>query len=493
MENQDLDQQIERYKRLLEISRSINSKINLDELLTTITTEASNIIGADRGTLFLLSEDKKELWSKVAEGLPGYYSEIRVPSGAGIVGAVVSSAQIINIPDAYQDARFNKGVDKKTGYTTRSILCVPIINRNGVMQGALQLLNKEVGVFTKSDEDELSILCAQASVAIENASLYKEIEDLFEELVFTIVLSLEYRDKTTAGHTQRVALYTLKMAHAIYERAMDRFPEASYDGEKLKRLRYACLLHDIGKIGIDENVLNKRIKLTEAQLESLLNRIDKVILIEQLRDGNNVDKVKELESIKGFVKKHNTGQIDIMSQEDQDRMLAISKMRYIDIDGQEKPVMTEFEYHNLSITKGTLTTEEREHIKSHVLKSYEMLTQVKWPHTLRDLPLIAASHHEALDGTGYPLRLTADKIPFDGKIMAIADIYDALASADRPYKGPIPFNDIVRILKQEAERKHLDGRLVDFFLTEKLYELTPEDFARFKISNRKKPVKEESN
>lgn len=483
MANQDL--QIDRYKRLLEISRSINSKINLDELLTTITTEASNIIGADRATLFLLSEDKKELWSKVAEGLPGYYSEIRVPSDAGIVGAVVKSSEIINISDAYKDKRFNKEVDKKTGYKTKSILCVPIINRNGVMIGALQLLNKEIGVFTEDDENELSILCAQASVAIENASLYKEIEELFEELVFTIVLSLEYRDKTTAGHTQRVALYTLKTAHAIYEKAMDRFPEASYDGEKLKRLRYACLLHDIGKIGIDENVLNKRIKLNEAQLENLLNRIDKVITLEKYRDGNNAEKIKELESIKEFVKKHNTGQIDVMSQKDQDRMLAISKMAFTDVDGQQKPVMTEFEYHNLSITKGTLTTEEREHIKSHVLKSYEMLTQVKWPATLKELPLIAASHHESLDGTGYPLKLHDGEIPFDGKIMAIADIYDALAAADRPYKGPIPFDEIVRILRQEVERKHLDGRILDFFLSEKLYELTPDDFKRFKLSNRK--------
>ncbi len=158
--------------RLIEASKSINSTLDLDKLLKIILDAAATSIDADRGTVYLVDEFKRELWSKVLQG--ENMVEIRLPIGKGIAGAVAQTGQTINITDAYSDSRFNPEIDKRTGYHTETILCMPMRNKDGKIIGVFQLLNKKNGVFDEADEQFIDALSAHAAVAIENARIAQE-------------------------------------------------------------------------------------------------------------------------------------------------------------------------------------------------------------------------------------------------------------------------------------------------------------------------------
>ncbi len=473
-------------RSILEISKIIGSEIHLDNLLQIIIKETTRVMDADRSSLFLVDYHTRELWSKVAQGIHGY-EEIRFPMDLGIAGSVATWGKVINIPDAYLDPRFNKEIDAKTGYRTRSILCMPIKNTTGKIIGVIQVLNKKSGIFTSADEDFLEALTSQAGISLENASLYKEIEDLFEEIVTTIVAALEARDRTTAGHTKRVALYTLKMAKAIHNSQEKPFASVQYSPDELKRLRYAALLHDIGKIGINENILNKTTRLSEGHLLAISERFKAIRCYLTSTDsptffwqGKKLADKGEIHEIMArlfeFLADVNKPTRTHLTEEEMKELYAIDVAYYVDEEGRKSPLLTEYEFLHLSIPKGNLTEAEREHIRSHVAKSYLILNQIQWPEKFEELPLIASSHHEHLDGTGYPHHLKDGEIPFDSKIMAIADLYDALTSRDRPYKPQIPHEKAVEILMEEAGNNKIDRGILNLFLDQKLYLLTSEDY-----------------
>jgi adenylate cyclase len=165
--------QARKFAILLDVMNSLTAERNLDTLLQKIMQKTSEVMEADRSTLFLLDEAKQEIWSKVAQGAA--MKEIRVPLGAGIAGHVAQTGETVNIPDAYQDPRFNPEVDRRTGYHTRTILCMPMKSPEGKILGVIQVLNKQHGVFTPEDEELLDALESQAAIAIENAMLIEDI------------------------------------------------------------------------------------------------------------------------------------------------------------------------------------------------------------------------------------------------------------------------------------------------------------------------------
>jgi K+-sensing histidine kinase KdpD len=171
-QHDNVQERFDKLQRLIEASKSINSTLLLDKLLGLILDSAIKSIDADRGTLYLVDDIKKELWSKVLQG--DNMVEIRLPVGKGIAGHVAGSGEVINIPDAYSDPRFNPDIDKRTGYRTRNMLCMPMKNRDHKIIGVFQLLNKKAGVFDRDDVQFIDALSAHASVAIENARLAQE-------------------------------------------------------------------------------------------------------------------------------------------------------------------------------------------------------------------------------------------------------------------------------------------------------------------------------
>lgn len=337
-----LTEEKERLNALLNITKNLSAEINLDVLLFRIMEEVQKTVHVDRGTVFLYDEDTNQLRSKIAQGMK---EEIRIPADKGIAGFVCQSREIVNIPDAYKDERFNPEVDKKTGYKTKSILAVPMFNRQGLVIGVLQVLNKKDGRFTKDNEDLLCAIAAIASSAIENAHLYEEQKKTFTSFIETLSTTLDTRDYITAGHSRRVTLYAIEISRLM-----------KLDVGQIEVIRYAGLLHDIGKIGVPEVLLFKDRKLTEDEYE--------------------------------IIKRH------------------------------------------ANLTKSILS-------KIHFLKKY------------RELPNIAASHHERIDGRGYPEKLKGDDIPLGGKILAVADAFDALTSR-KPYQDRMELDKVMEIIETDT-------------------------------------------
>lgn len=252
---------------LVKIGRSITALTDINVLLKVIAEETKNAIQADRCTVFIYDKEKNELWSKVALGMES--QEIRFPADKGLAGYVVQTGETINIEDAYNDPRFNKDVDTKSGYHTKSILCMPIKNNNQEIIGAFQVLNKLSGTFTKNDEDLLIAIGGSASIALENAQLfeqqkelYKEQKQLFDSFIDTLAKSIDARDKITAGHSSRVKLYAMLIVDALNL--------SEHDKEIIEK---AAILHDIGKIGIRDAVLQKDGKLTDEEYKHIQEHV----------------------------------------------------------------------------------------------------------------------------------------------------------------------------------------------------------------------------
>ena len=170
-----------RLKILLDVIKAMSAETDFDRLLQLIMKETTRAMDADRSSLFLLDRERSELWSRIALGLEEK-KEIRFRSHLGIAGQVATSGQVLNIPEAYDDPRFNKEVDRQTGYRTKTILCTPVRNKEGTIVGVLQVLNKREGVFIPADEEMLEALSSQAAIALENARLYEDLRHAYAEL-----------------------------------------------------------------------------------------------------------------------------------------------------------------------------------------------------------------------------------------------------------------------------------------------------------------------
>lgn len=236
---------------LYRVVKAMATERRLTSLLETVARETQSMLRADRCSVFVVDSDKGELWTQVAQGLVGY-NTIRIPiSGASLVANCVRSAQVINIPDAYEDPRFDPAVDKLTGYRTRSVLCVPMKNRSGTIIGVFQVLNKISGPFSGEDEDWMAGLAAVASGLIEQAQAYQEIETFVDRTLEVLAQTIDKRDPLTAGHSVRVTKYSQLIGNSLNLSRSDS-----------DVLRYSAMMHDYGKIGVPESVLWKDGRLT---------------------------------------------------------------------------------------------------------------------------------------------------------------------------------------------------------------------------------------
>jgi HD-GYP domain-containing protein (c-di-GMP phosphodiesterase class II) len=480
-----LERRIEKLTSLLDVAKALTAERELDNLLKMILNEAVGVVSADRCTLWIVDPDRNELWTKVAQGLGA--DVIRIPIGVGIAGQVASTGQIINIPDAYADPRFNRQVDKDTGYRTRNILGVPMRSHTGEVTGVLQALNKRDGVaFNGEDEELMLALGSNAATAIENAILYEEIDQLFEGFVKASVIAIESRDPTTSGHSERVALLTMGIAENVDKVADGPYSSLNFSREDMREIRYAALLHDFGKVGVREHVLTKAKKLYPGELEVIETRFMALrsqreatylrTMLEAIRKGAPINpdyedamkrQLEELDELLEFVRKCN--QPTVLESGGFERLRDIAKITFQLKADVAAPVLNERELGRLSIPRGTLDTDERLEIESHVTHTFRFLAQIPWTRNLRRVPEIAYAHHEKLDGAGYPRQLQADQIPLQSRMMTIADIYDALTASDRPYKKAVPHDKAVDILAQEAKMNRVDRHLLDIFVEAKVH------------------------
>ena len=430
-----------------------------------------------------------------------------------IAGYVALTGEIVNIEDAYHlptDVPYsiNRKFDEDSGYRTKSILAVPIRNQKDKIIAVLQLINakrdfsarldshdavdQQVHAFSPRQQEIVQSLAGQAAVALENSQLYDSIQRLFEGFVRAAVTAIETRDPATSGHSFRVANLTVALAEAV-----DRADTGPYNGvhfsrDQMREIRYASLLHDFGKVGVREEVLVKAKKLYPAQLEVIKQRfglVRRTLENESLKsrmdfllqngsekfqaakkdfDSRLADQLREVNEYAEAIVWAN--EPTVLPEGNFDKLMEIANLHYEDLGGRKRPVLTMDEVQMLSIRQGSLDEEERLQIESHVLHTLSFLQQIPWTNELRNVPEIARGHHEKLNGTGYPYRLSAPEIPVQTRMMTISDIFDALAAADRPYKKAVSVERALEILELSVHDGELDPGLFDIFLSAKIFD-----------------------
>ncbi len=489
---------------LLNIALALNSQRNLDSLLKLILDQATKLLGADAGTIFLASPSKKPdhlIFQSVVNhsksfSFKSFTVGINEQSLAGYVAVHKTPLKIDDVYHLPQDVpyRFNADFDQSTGYLSKSLLSVPMCDTNQNLIGVVQILNKldahkQAIPFAHEDITLLQALANQAAIAIENAKLYQDIESLFESFIQACVTAIESRDPTTSGHSNRVATLTLGLAREIHDIDHGRFRLIRFNKQNLKQIEYASLLHDFGKIGVRENVLTKANKLYPHELSSIMDRIELVrqhIEIEFLNQKINhlQNKITDFQSIENekHLKIEKLNQIEnlivasnlpsILTKQVSLELESLAPLSFVNQNGQSTFVFTHDQLETLKIPKGSLSLKERKEIENHVSHTYEFLKKISWTDDLRRVPMIAYGHHEKLDGSGYPNNIKDETIPFEAKMMAIVDIFDALVASDRPYKKALEISKALDILNIEADQQKLDKDLVEVFVSKKVYRLT---------------------
>jgi len=503
---------------LIEIAKAITTERQIDKLLGLILEKSRFITGADAGSIYVVEGDDPDprhrtLHFKLSQNDSVDFDarEFTVPISERSMSGYVAlhPKKPLNIPDVYDlpaeaPYGFDHSFDARIGYRTKSMLCAPLLSRAGEVAGVIQLINKkrdpekkllapedvdeQVVAFDERSQELLFTLASQAGIALENAFLYAEIQRMMEGFVRASVEAIEQRDPTTSGHSRRVADLTVGLALAVERADTGPYRAVSWTKDDLQELEYASLLHDFGKIGVREEVLVKAKKLYTHELENIRARFEcairsievdmltsKLHLVERGAplaelaelDHKLVERRAELDS--AFAAVCAANEPTVLKGGDFQRIEAVARETFTDLAGNVLPLLKECEVLSLKVTRGSLTTGELDEIRSHVEHTFQFLTRIPWGKQFRRVAVIAGSHHERLNGTGYPRRLRAEEIPLQSKMMSVSDIFDALTAHDRPYKKAVPLEKALDILGFEVKDQHIDADLVKIFIESKVW------------------------
>ncbi|HEU4699517.1 MAG TPA: HD domain-containing phosphohydrolase [Gemmatimonadales bacterium] len=505
---------------LTEIGIRLLTERDHDALLALILQQARRITSCDAGSLYLVETDDagaRRLRFRLAQNdsrpdLP--FAEHLLPLDPGsLAGWAATSGEPLVLDDV-QDLppaapyAFNRSFDARSGYRTKSMLVIPMSNHHGEVIGVLQLINRKLhpdAVLASAEDAEREVLpfsphtvklvralAGQAAVSLENAQLHAAIERLFEGFVRAAVTAIEQRDPTTSGHSERVARMSVALAQVVDAADDGPYAAARFDADQVRELRYAALLHDVGKVSVREEVLTKPRKLRDGDLALIRQRHAYLIrtaewsyeraraahLAEQGPPGDaavlarlaaeRAAELAALERLLALVEESNQPLIvspaDTVVPPSAAELAALGRRTSPGLDGAPLPWLTGRELADLAVRRGSLNAAERREIESHVTHTYAFLRSIPWTRGLRGVPEIARGHHEKLDGSGYPLGIGGAAIPVPTRIMTITDIYDALTAADRPYKRAVAAETALDILRDEVAAGMLDAGLFRLFV-----------------------------
>jgi len=523
----ELVRQVVDFKEFNRVALALSAERDVNRLLEMILTKCREVTTADAGSLYLVEE--KELdpgeWEAETERVLRFVvaqndsksldlKTAKLPlNRASIAGYVALTRTPLNLTDVYHlppdvEFSFNPRMDQALGYRTVSMLVIPMVDHTDEIIGVIQVINKkrsprlrlesaetaeaESLPFAARDQEMVSSLASLAGTALNKALLLSRIERLLEGIVRASVTAIEQRDPATAGHSDRVARLTVGLAQVADRMTAGPFRDVHFTREELKEIEYASILHDIGKVGVREHILVKAKKLFDPEMGVIRARFDFIkrslqyeysrrmfdvvarIGVEAARPQLKLleeeleRRLAEVGEQMGLV--HRLNEPTVVKSEIDAGLRLLAEQRFPYFDGSLRPYLTDVEIRNLSIPRGSLNEEERLEIESHVTHSFRFLMQIPWTKDLRRVPLIAYSHHERLDGTGYPRRLTHVEVPIQARMMSISDIFDALAASDRPYKRAVPPERALDILRTEAQSGRIDPVLLDLFVEAKVYE-----------------------
>ena len=523
-----------RLEQLNEIGAALSQEKDIDHLLEKILLAAKTITRAAGGTLYVLepSDEGPQLRFAIMRNesmgiamggttgnpIPFYPVHLRgkdgTPNNQMVAAYAALTGKTVNIADAYTEEGFDfsgtRNFDRKTGYRSKAFLTVPMKNHQSEIIGVLQLINSmnpatnEIGPFSYSDQRLAESLASQAAIALTNRHLINQLEELFESFIELINSAIDEKSPYTGGHCQRVPVLTMMLAEAVNETTEGPLRDFSMTEKDRYELKIAGLLHDCGKVTTPVHVVDKatkletifdRINLVDTRFEVLKRDLEIQTLkqkIEVLRqpgldevrarerlaqiDQTLREGLRQLDSDREFLRHCNVGG-EVMSSEAQERVNRVgTSYKWIDVSGGTADFLTQDEIRNLTIARGTLTSEERQTINHHIVATIKMLEALRWPKHLANVPEYAGGHHERMDGKGYPRGLKREQMSVQARVMGIADIFEALTAKDRPYKRGKTLSESLKILGNFKLNGHIDPDLFEIFVRRKIYLRYAEQF-----------------
>ncbi len=516
-------------EKLVEIGMALSLEKDIDKLLEMVVDRAREMANADAGTLYILDKNKAFLEFKIVQNHSmnvrmGGKNKTKItfppvpltiedqPNLENVSSYVAITGDSVNISDVYNtkknfDFLGTQKYDNLIGYKTKSMLVIPLNNHQNDIIGVLQLINaqdkdtnNEILRFSEFSEYLINSLASQAAVALDNAQLIQNLKDLLSAFIKSMAAAIDEKSPYTGGHIRRVVDLSMTIAEKINASNNGKFKTISFSDDEIEELRVSAWMHDVGKIVTPENVIDKankleaiidRIHLIETRfqlIESLFeikfqkakNSLDPKIdvsgfALESLDDEFH-DNIMALKQDLEFIKScNNTG--DFMPDDNIDRIKEIGSKNY-SIGDQIFPYLLEDEIKNLCIRKGTLTDEERAIIENHARMTLKITGELPFPDQLSHVPEYAAGHHERPDGTGYPNGLSHNDLAIQSRIIAVADIFEALTAKDRPYRQPMNLSQAIKILGFMKKDNHIDGDIYDLFMEMGLYK----DYAKKELN-----------
>jgi len=506
----------DRLHRLSEIGMALSTEKDTDRLFEMILDEAKEITYADGQTLYSMNEDgnlkfeimRNDTMNINMGGTSGvdipYYPvklwiDKQTPNRQNVSAYVALAQKTVNIHDAYEEKGFDfegtKKFDAKSGYRSESFLTVPLKNHENEIIGVMQLINArndrgEVIPFNEEMQEQLESLASQGAVALTNKRLVEELKTLFEAFIKLIATAIDKKSEYTGGHCNRVPVITMMLADAVAKMTEGKYKNFSMTEDERYELYIAGWLHDCGKVATPPHVVDKstkletifdRIELVKTRMELLKRDAEIAFLKRQLNgqaannfDDQYKDTISQIEENMKFLEDCNVGG-EFMKENLQERVKSIGEQQ-VHLNGIDQNLLSDEEIANLNIPKGTLLPEEREIINEHIVITIEMLEKLPYPKHLKNVPEFAGGHHEKMDGSGYPKGLKANQMSTQAKIMAIADIYEALTAADRPYKDGKKLSAAMRIMGFMKNDYHIDVDLFEIFVKSGVYKKYAEDY-----------------
>ncbi len=498
-------------RRLIDVGIALSAERNHDRLMERILVEAKAIYNADGGTLYLKDDQslsfaimRNDTLGIAMGGTTGDkvpFPPLQMidpatgePNHHNVATHVAITGTLINVPDAYTEQGFDfsgaKNFDKRTGYRSKSFLTVPLKNYEGLVVGVLQLINardtaNNVVDFDPATQSLVEALSSQAAVALDNRQLLEGQKKLLDSFVQLIATAIDRKSPYTSGHCQRVPVLADMIADAACSATEGPFADFDLTEDEKYEIHMAAWMHDCGKVTTPEYVMDKSTKLetiydrietvrtrfTVLQRDAEIDYLKKTLANQGSEDERKAAleaRLKQIDADRAFIEATNVGG-EFLADEKIERIKQVSTQRWRDWTGADKPFLSENEVYNLSIRKGTLNNEERKIISDHVVVTIEMLEQLPFPRNLKRVPEFAGGHHERMDGKGYPKGLKRDDMSIPARIMAIADIYEALTAADRPYKKAMTLSQSLKIMKKMQSEGHIDSDLFKLFVEAGVY------------------------
>ena len=513
------DSFVHRIERLNSIGIALSAERDPVRLLEQILVGAKEITHADGGTIYSLGEDNLLRFEIMrtdslhialggTSGAPIPFPPVALvrKDGSSNLGSVVARSVIegrtINIKDAYDEKGFDfsgtRAFDARTGYRSKSFLAVPLKNHENEIIGVLQLLNAldpsgKVVNFSDADQRLAESLASQAATALTKHHLIEGMRKLLESFIRLIATAIDEKSPYTGNHCRRVPELTLMLADAAAGTQTGPLKAFTLNEAGRYELSLAAWLHDCGKITTPEWVMDKatklhaltdRIELIDTRYE-VLKRDAEIAQLRGIVAGGErtaLEKIYAAELIRiederAFLHRANTG-AEFMHAEDQARVKHIATRTWRGPDGQIHPFLSEDEVKNLTISKGTLTREERQIINNHIVATIKMLESLPYPRQLKRIPEFAGGHHERMDGKGYPKGLKREQMSVQARIMGIADVFEALTAGDRPYKKAMTLSQALTILGTMKLEGHIDPDLYDIFIHSGIWQIYAEKFLK---------------